>query len=285
MMDQGEKDFKHQYLTLVFEGAGTLEWDGDETVGNYGTTLYYSKNKGAWTALTNNGLSVSAGDSVRLKCTIPDSVAPSNGIGSLTSTATHIACGNIMSLLYGDDFVDKTIVGGAFTMLFSSSSGLRSAENLILPASIAERCYIYMFTGCTNLETPPVLPATEVAPSCYASMFYDCTSLATAPALLATTLANSCYLQMFYDCTSLTTAPVLPATALVRYCYEAMFYGCTSLNYIKAMFTTTPGTSYTKNWVKYVAASGTFVKNSAATWTTTGVNGVPSGWTVQTADT
>jgi hypothetical protein len=49
------------------------------------------------------------------------------------------------------------------------------------------------------------------------------------------------------------------------------------------MFTTTPGTTNTRDWVNGVAASGTFVKNSAATWTTTGNNGVPTGWTVQTA--
>ena len=51
----------------------------------------------------------------------------------------------------------------------------------------------------------------------------------------------------------------------------------------------TPGVAYIKetyragNWVSGVATTGTFVKNSAATWTTTGVNGVPSGWTIQTA--
>ena len=32
-----------------------------------------------------------------------------------------------------------------------------------------------------------------------------------------------------------------------------------------------------------VASTGTFVKNSAATWTTTGTNGVPSNWTIETA--
>ena len=62
-----------------------------------------------------------------------------------------------------------------------------------------------------------------------------------------------------------------------------MFEGCTSLNYIKAMFTTTPSSSYTSNWVKNVAASGTFVKNSAATWNVTGIEGIPEGWTVETA--
>jgi hypothetical protein len=70
---------------------------------------------------------------------------------------------------------------------------------------------------------------------------------------------------------------------LASYCYNVMFSGCTSLNYIKAMFTTEPSATYTSNWVKNVAANGTFVKNAAATWTTTGNNGVPSGWTVQTA--
>ncbi|MBO6272259.1 hypothetical protein J6O48_05695 [bacterium] len=62
-----------------------------------------------------------------------------------------------------------------------------------------------------------------------------------------------------------------------------MFNGCTNLNYIKAMFTTTPSTTYTSSWVNSVASSGTFVKNSAATWDVTGVNGIPTGWTVETA--
>ena len=62
-----------------------------------------------------------------------------------------------------------------------------------------------------------------------------------------------------------------------------MFRGCTSLNYIKATFTTTPSSTYTSNWVNGVSATGTFVKNSAATWTTTGNNGIPTGWTVETA--
>ena len=112
-------------------------------------------------------------------------------------------------------------------------------------------------------------------------MFYGCTSLTTAPSvLLATTLATSCYSGMFGGCTNLTTAPELPATTLVSDCYRYMFRNCTSLNYIKAMFTTTPGTSYTANWVDYVASSGTFVKNVAATWNITGVHGVPNGWTI-----
>ena len=88
---------------------------------------------------------------------------------------------------------------------------------------------------------------------------------------------------MFSGCTGLTTAPELPATTLAAYCYNFMFSGCSNLNYIKAMFTTTPSNSYTQNWVRGVATTGTFVKNSAATWEVTGPNGIPEGWTVQTA--
>jgi hypothetical protein len=114
-------------------------------------------------------------------------------------------------------------------------------------------------------------------------MFQNCRSLTTAPVLSATTLANFCYQYMFRGCKNLTTAPELPATTLASSCYSGMFFGCTSLNYIKAMFTTTPSTSYTGNWVTNVAETGTFVKNSAAQWDVSGVNGVPRGWTVETA--
>lgn len=62
-----------------------------------------------------------------------------------------------------------------------------------------------------------------------------------------------------------------------------MFYKCSNLNYIKAMFTTTPSDSYTYNWVQGVASTGTFVKNAAAAWSVTGDNGIPTGWTIQTA--
>ena len=50
------------------------------------------------------------------------------------------------------------------------------------------------------------------------------------------------------------------------------------------MFTTAPGDGFTLDWVLDVSQTGTFVKNSAATWDVTGVNGIPTGWTVETAD-
>ena len=121
-------------------------------------------------------------------------------------------------------------------------------------------------------------------------LFKECTTIKNVSSnfLPATILSTYCYGNMLFRGTLLTTAPELPATTLVSNCYNRMFYACSKLNYIKAMFTTTPSSSYTAYWVSGVASSGTFVKNKNATWdiTATSTNyyiGIPSGWTVQTA--
>ena len=188
---------------------------------------------------------------------------PTPGKCYFTSTGRFNISGNVMSLLYGDDFESQTEFPQnsvyTFSNLFESCIKLVSIENLVLPS--------------LNLVS-----------HCYSSMFSKCSSLTAVPKILpATTLVQGCYFSMFSSCTSLTTATELPATTLANSCYSYMFQNCNTLNYIKAMFTTEPSTTYTSNWVSGVASTGTFVKNSAATWTTTGVNGIPTGWTVQTA--
>ena len=112
-------------------------------------------------------------------------------------------------------------------------------------------------------------------------LFIYCFELTTAPELPATTLAKSCYQSMFESCTSLTTAPALPATTLATECYRYMFWDCSKLNYVKAMFTDLPTQDYLKGWLLNVSDTGTFIKNSAATWTNEQAE-IPTGWTVET---
>jgi hypothetical protein len=196
--------------------------------------------------------------------------------------------GNINSLLYGDSFEGQTEFPSGvgiytFYRLFKSNTRIRSAEQLLLPATtLAEKCYSNMFNGCTALTTAPALPATTLTKGCYSGMFSSCTSLTTAPVLPATTLAHGCYSGMFSSCTSLTTAPALPATTLADWCYQGMFSGCTSLNYIKCLATNISASYCTYSWVNNVAASGKFVKNSSTSWPT-GVDGIPPYWTVEYA--
>ena len=237
----------------------------------------------------------------------------SNGIGTFTISKKCNLKGNCMSMLFGDDTENNYSLSGknyVFYNLFYNCTNIIEVSPNFLPATtlasycyrqmfygctslttapelpattLATYCYQYMFRNCTSLTTAPVLPATTLASNCYQNMFKWCTRLTTAPELPATALANYCYSSMFYGCTSLTTAPELPATTLARYCYQNMFSGCSKLNYIKAMFTTTPSSSYTSSWVRGVSSTGTFVKNKNATWNVTGDNGIPSGWTVLTA--
>ena len=182
-----------------------------------------------------------------------------------------------------------TLANECYNSMFYGCTSLTTAPELP-STTLTQSCYSSMFRGCTSLTTAPELPSTTLTQSCYNSMFQGCTSLTTAPELPATTLVAYCYNSMFYGCTSLTTAPELPAETLVNQCYNYMFYDCSNLNYIKAMFTTTPSGGdnkadygLTKSWVSGVSASGTFVKNSAAQWNVSGINGIPNGWTVQTA--
>ena len=184
------------------------------------------------------------------------------------------------SLVNAPELSATTLAQSCYYSMFSGTSIQTAPE---LPAIVLlNNCYQYMFSGCTLLTTAPELPATTLAYGCYMGMFNGCTSLTTTPELSATQLADSCYYDMFRSCTSLTIAPILPATTLISNCYTNMFLDCSSLNYIKAMFTTTPSNTYTKDWVKNVATTGTFVKNTSAEWTTTGTNAVPTGWTVET---
>lgn len=131
---------------------------------------------------------------------------------------------------------------------------------------LEQNCFSWLFGNYSNLNKSELLVDAQ-----YLVLPY-------------TTLASNCYSYMFYTCTSLTTAPVLPATTLVNYCYQGMLQGCGSLRYIKMMATNVSATNCLLSWVSGVASTGTFVKNSAATWDVSGDNGIPTGWTVETAD-
>ena len=297
-------DYTKDYLTFVAIEDGTFQFNKDG--------ISYSLDDGeTWTNLTKNTNTptITTGNKILWKGVLTPMMF--SGVGTFSSTGQYNVQGNIMSLIYGDDYAEETgMEEFCYYGLFNYDTNVVNAVNLSLPAlTLTNSCYYGMFQGCTSLTTAPVLPATTLASNCYSDMFSGCTSLVNAPELPATTLANVCYQRMFEGCTSLTTAPelpaqtlavqcysimfsgctglitapVLPATTLVSDCYSYMFQDCTSLNYIKAMFTTEPGTNYTTDWVSGVAASGTFVKNTTATWNVTGVNGIPTGWTIQTA--
>ena len=193
----------------------------------------YSLDGNTWYSLSvsTNTPAVNTGDKIYFRGNLTPTEG--DGIGTFTISKKCNVNGNIMSLLYGNDFIGKidlTNYAYAFGQLFYGCTRLIDASKLILPAmTLANSCYYAMFKGCSNLTAVPELPATTLANNCYSSMFEDCTSLTTAPELPATTLNDRCYNGMFYGCKSFTEVPELPATTLADACYSYMFLGCTGL--------------------------------------------------------
>lgn len=155
------------------------------------------------------------------------------GFGKFSQTTKKFNVGgNIMSLLYMDDFINKTtlITPGQFANLFEKNKHLISAQKLILPAKIVNsEGYANMFSQCINLTEPPQIFAETVKAEGCSSMFYACDSLEYAPELPATTIGYNGYSRMFDDCKSLRIAPELPAKNISPRCYASMFTSCASL--------------------------------------------------------
>jgi len=182
-------------------------------------TISYSLNEGEWisTTLLTSGLTleVSVGDTIRFKgnntnyCNnIPNSHKDGphrlwyivfgciqndgdNYKGTFTSTTARFkAYGNIMSLLYGDNFIGQTTLPATYTFcqLFKTS-GIVSAEHLILPAmTLTDSCYRAMFSKAYRLQISPTFPAKNLTTECYKYMFENCTNLKKITCLAETNI-------------------------------------------------------------------------------------------------
>ena len=267
--------YDEMYLTLEALSSGVIKATKNGSPG----TMYYSVDNGnTWINGDNVSVDVSTGDKVLYKCN-RTSFGSTNYFIFKDSTADFNAYGNIMSIVYGDNFRNQYDLSGkshCFYKLFNEcGTKLKDVSNLILSATtLANSCYSNMFNSCTSITTAPELPATTLADGCYRDMFGFCRSLTTPPELPATTLADSCYAGMLSRCTSLTTAPELPATTLISYCYAWMFFGDSNLNYIKCLATTNANYAF-DTWASGVSSSGTLVRKAGSTFVP-----APSGWTV-----
>ena len=293
---QGETGQTTTYQSITFGGDnGTLRMRGKSSKG-MGT----NGNDKAWITFGNSNVMVSCTGDIR---TLVDYT---NYRNASTSEARFSALfGGCTNLISAPELPATTLASYCYEFMFYGCTGLTTAP--VLPATtlaeecyrsmfygctglttapelpaetLAERCYYEMFYGCTGLTTAPALPAETLADDCYSAMFQGCTGLTTAPALPAETLADGCYSAMFQGCTGLTIAPALPAETLADYCYSSMFRGCSGLNSITMLATNISASYCLYDWVSGVSATGTFYKNSAATWDNTGTSGIPSEWTV-----
>ena len=244
----GGDDYSKMPLTIEIVSGGSLNITQAD--------INYKINDGEWEKTTGSKTlyNLQAGDTIQFLA----------GYGARTSlffnskSARFNVYGNIMSLLYEDNFEGQTVMPvSAFQQTFAWAYVL-DASNLILPDSTSNNCFDTMFWNDTLMTTAPKLPSTAE-------------------------LSNYCYKSMFDGCSSLTGNFELPATTLKIGCYQGLFQNCSNLNYIKCLATNISATNCLRNWVSGVAANGTFVKDANMSSWTTGANGIPDGWTVENA--
>ena len=251
---------KNVPLTFIVTNPGTITWvkwcSGDEAYGHMESkTISYSKNGGSWTQITSDSenrapsINVNAGDVVQFK-------------------GDNAVYGK--RILIGGQGGTEEYLG---TARFGGSAKFEAYGNTMS-----------LISGSSDFSTLRQFGTQQEY--VFAGLFYGAYGLKNAQYLLlpSTSLTVCCYLSMFNSCSNMRVAPELPATSLASECYERMFFGCNKLSYIKAMFLTTPSTSYTNKWVADVAKTGTFVKSSDAGWNVIGTYGVPNGWTIEKAD-
>lgn len=301
--------YKKKYLTFTLKNTGKFY---PPSYSGTNAKMYYSLDGGnTWTQFTSTINNIPAGTKIMFK---------GENITKFTSkiscyTSSFDISGNILSLFYGDTFRNQTSLPATSyaCQLIFNESGVIDASNLILPdTAVPEYGYYRLFRTCNQLTKAPVLPATTVGDRGYYEMFSLCTSLVTAPEIAATTMGKYTCSMMFYNCSSLVnapellatfstgsvstyegvyssmfkgctaleTAPVLISTRIPEYGYSSMFQNCSSLKYIKCLGTDITWSAATSGWVSGVGSSGTFVQASGVSWGT-GVNGIPTGWTVE----
>lgn len=176
-------DYSLDYLT--FE---SLEDDNLIFINGYsGVAIQYSTDDGtSWTSATTVGgntqlATIDTGEKILIKGNNSVYAQGGNYMRFKCSKQANIS-GNIMSLIYGDNYIGQVTFPSDttynFSDIFSGAINIINAENLILPATtLTTGCYANMFNGCTSLTKAPVLPATILTGSCYMNMFYGCSSL------------------------------------------------------------------------------------------------------------
>lgn len=209
-------DMKNYYFTVEALGSGNITVTIPAAITtDFVTSLSYAVNDNDWTDVTNTNEditftidNVKIGDKVQFKGIANSMATTSVAVANYLTTTVKIrpsfkwsAKGNIMSLLYGDDFRDKTELTTTFTFayFFYEDTNLIHSKDLALPAiTLTKCCYQRMFRFCSNMVDIPELPAKNVAERAYHQMF-STTGVKVTPAYNWNQVDdNGCY-SMFYN--------------------------------------------------------------------------------------
>lgn len=289
-------DYSGDYLTLEVLTGGTF-------VSSY--NWEYSVNDGEWESpYTSPDWQLSgdyysrvfvAGDLIRMKATgIIGGRLMKNDYLQVPCGMVCNVYGNLLSLVYGDNFSGQTSLGSSkFEQLFyvddpAYSLYILNSGNLVIPATTSDtgntHTFDAMFANQSRLVYPPKeLPLLQLTDYCYYGMFRNCTSMVRIPKILATQFTTGSgwsMAEMFAGCTSLTSATIYQRSVGFQYTMWNLFDRCSSLTEVTMYLQSRPSLANNISGIfSNVAQTGTlYVPYLSTWWTSTGE--VPSGWTV-----
>lgn len=154
-------------------------------------------------------ISINKGYTALFKASVGD-LENNDGLGRFNVDGNFSVEGNIMSLLYGDAFMNVTDINYegknhkyAFRELFvDQRNNLIYAKDLVLPAtSLSEGCYLGLFRHCNKLiEGPLSLPATDLPKTCYHLMYQETKKMKILPSFNGVNFGEDSCKEMFEGC-------------------------------------------------------------------------------------
>ena len=207
--------------------------DGTIVVKTPKSGMQYTLNGGTKTAVTEDAISVTAGDKVQFygQGTTLTSYYGTKIAGGTAQTKVY---GNIMSLVDETGYATNyTTLSGekVFYGLFLFNSTLTDASGLLLPATtLVESCYAYLFRGCDALTAAPELPATILTESCYYNMFTQCAKLNAVTCLATDISASYCTDYWLTDVSATGTLTTPASTAWTTNSESGIPTGWTRVN-------------------------------------------------------
>lgn len=264
-----EIDYSQEYLTLT-----SWEDNNDIMYSMYQVNkdVKWSIDKTNWYSLARTTSStiitlttINKGESVYIKGNNTSLGGNDHGYNvTFEASKKFEVSGNIMSILYDDNFLEQTTVSSGYTFinLFYSATNLLTARNLVLPCTTYARwIYQNFMAKCTSLYyAPKELPQqTSQDRNTLVWMFNECYNLQETPVIRLTTNASGDgWYQMFRNISRLKRVICLMSGSNLRVTGS--------------------------NWLDSVSSSGTFYKLSTSSWQRANY-ACPSGWTQRDFDT